>query len=277
VTNRTRTPPTPTGTSNREHRALSNLIALADSKNIDAAIEEERRARAQSGWHGITVAPRANWQLCLQLGADIGADVRQVVVDNRSPGYRAVGLRSGNFVGPLEVNGAPGVSVEDFDALGLPIGTAFEFRFCQPEHPALGWMRGTATLIAPPRTPKIPRWRTKPKIPCGRRVDRKERRAFLDRMAVAADMPSTAFLLLSRLLLHHDNPTNDGCWPSYQTLADDLDIHRQTVIRLIGQLCWLGVLKRVSGPTALRSTNVFQITWPGRNPATVAQRITGRL
>jgi Helix-turn-helix domain len=277
VNNQSRKPPPTRALSNRETKALGNLLALADPQKIGAAIEKERRARSRPGWHGLTVAPRADWQLSLKLGTEIGTEVRQVTVDSRSHPYRSAGLRTGNFVGPLEVNGSPGVNVEDFDALGLPIGTVFRFKFWQPERPGHGWMIGEAVLIEPPRTPKVAHWKTKPRIPAGRRVDRKERRAFLDRMAVAPDMPSTAFLLLSRMLLHYDNPANQGCWPSYQTLADDLGIHRQTVIRLIGQLCWLGALKRVSGPTADRSTNVFQITWPGRNPLAVTPRITGSL
>jgi hypothetical protein len=263
--------------SNRERRALSNLIALADPKNIGAAIEEERRAKSPLGWHGITVAPRADWQLSLKLGTEISAEVRQVIVDSRSHAYRSAGLRTGNFIGPLEVNGAPGVSVEDFDALGLPIGTIYRFKFWQPERPSHGWMIGEAALVAPPRKPKIPEWQTKPKIPCGRRVQKKERQSFLNRMAVAADMPALAFALLSRLVLHYDNPLNKGVWPSYQTIADDLGIHRQTAIKVIARLCWIGALRRVEGPTASRRTCIFEITWPGRNPAAVPPRIIGSL
>jgi Helix-turn-helix domain len=242
--------------------ALEQL--LADPEKLKAAIETERRAKLPpQGWSGLSVLARADWQLSLQLGDN----VRQCDVAPRSPAYRA-GIRTGNFIRPIRINGAEGLPVDDLDAVALPAGQKIVVEFCRHDRGrASGWLPVEITLARPPRVPTIPAWKKLAPTPSGQRVRRVERTKFLKRMGEHPEVTAIMLKALNLAALKYDNDRNIGLWPSYSTWARDLGRSRRTVIEIVARLRHLGILKVVSGPSRQRSSNVYQITWPGRGPA----------
>jgi hypothetical protein len=110
---------------------------LSHPEKITEAIEQERRAKSPSGWLGIQILARPDWQKSLALGDG----VYQVSVHPQSSAYRDVGMRTGDFLRPIEVNGGPGVPIDEFDLLELTIGTPVTLRFFRPgTGHASGWL-----------------------------------------------------------------------------------------------------------------------------------------
>jgi hypothetical protein len=237
---------------------------LEDPDKLRAAIEAERRAKLPPpGWSGLSVLARADWQLSLQLGDN----VRQCDIAPRSPAYRA-GIRTGNFVRPIRINGAEGLPVDDLDAVALLAGQKIIVEFCRHDRGrASGWLPVEITLARPPRVPEIPTWKRLAPTPSGQRVRRGERTRFLKRMGEHPEVTAIMLKALSLAVFKYDNDANIGFWPSYSTWAHDLGRCRRTVIEIVARLRHLGILKVVSGPSSQRSSNVYQITWPGRRPA----------
>jgi hypothetical protein len=256
-----------------KNNPIAELLSSADPKNIAAAIERERRVKAQPGWLGVTVLARANWQMSLALGDG----VRQIDAHPRSSAYRHAGLRTGDYLKPIKLNGAAGVSVEDFDSLALLCGAKVPLEFYRHgTGRAAGWLAGEATLTAPPRIPVIPDWKKLSKVPCGRRVQKKDRSKFLADMSERRGVTPSMLRVINLLALKYDNHNYEGFWPSYATMAAALGCSRRHAIKLIERLQWAGIVKVVEGPTAQRASNLYQLTWPGRSPA-VSPRRTWRL
>jgi hypothetical protein len=241
--------------------ALEQL--LADPVKLAAAIETERRAKLPPpGWSGLSVLARADWQLSLRLGDG----VRQTDVFPRSPAARA-GIRRGDFVRPLHVNGAP-VPLDDLDTVPLMAGQTIGVEFCRHDRGrASGWIPVELTLAPLPRQPKIPAWKAMPATPCGPRVRPAERNKFMNKMRERDDVSAPMLRAISLAIFKYDNPSNNGFWPGYTRWGRDLHCTRRTAITIVNRLRWLGIVKIIEGPTKLRSSNIFQVTWPGRGPA----------
>jgi hypothetical protein len=215
------------------------------------------------GWSGLSVLARANWQLSLALGDG----VRQVEVSPRSPAYRA-GIRTGNFVRAISLDGASGLPLDDLDAVALACGEKIIVQFCRHERGrASGWMPVELTLAAIPRIPTVPAWKKLAPVPCGSRVRRLERAKFINKMRERPDVTAAMLKALSLALFKYDNEANEGFWPSYERWARDLNCSRRAAIVVVNRLRWIGAIKMISGPTKHRSTNLYQVTWPGRSPA----------
>ena len=239
----------------------AGLLSLADPKNINAAIEEERRAKAKPGWLGITVKARCDdWQLCLRHG------VQQVEVDPRSSPYRDAGMRNNDFFKSIQIDGAPEITLDEFDSLTPPppVGSKAIIRFYRRgTGRASGWLLGAATLTAPPRILATPEWKKSPAVPCGRRVRKEDRPKFIAAVSKRRDFTSAMVRAITVLLFNFDNAGREGFWPSYATMAEAFGCSRPYAIELVKRLQWVGVIKLVEGPMSIRPTNLFMITWPG--------------
>jgi hypothetical protein len=240
---------------------IAKLLLSGDTKDIAAAIERERRAKAPPGWLGITPLTGANWQMSFSLGES----VVQIDVNPRSSAYRDAGLRTGDYLKPIEVNGAGGVPLDEFDSLTLPCGTKVILKFFRyGTGRASGWMMGEAMLIAPPRTPVVPKWQKVQQIPCGRRVQKAERYKFLGEMSKPGRGFTSAMVkAITVLAVRFDNDKKEGFWPAYAAMAEAFGCSRRHAITMIARLRWLGIVKLVEGPTIKRASNLFQLTWPG--------------
>jgi hypothetical protein len=245
---------------------------LDDPKNIDAAIEQERLGKAPLGWLGVAVLARANWQMSLALGDGF----RQVEVHLKSSAYRHAGLRTGDFLKPVKVNGAAGVPVEEFDSLALPCGTKVILEYYRHgTGRASGWLIGEATLTRPPRVPAVPEWKQLPQVACGRRVQKKDRSKFIATISKPSqrrDFTPAMVRAVTVLALRFDNDEHEGFWPSYATMAREFGCSRRHAVTLIARLRWAGVIKVVEGPTAQRPSNLHQLTWPGRGQVALPRR-----
>jgi len=225
---------------------------------LSEAIDAERRAKEPpQGWLGMFVLARQNWQTSLALGDG----VRQVEVHPKSAAYRE-GIRTGNFVRPIKVNGAAGIPIEEFDTLVLPVGTTLSIEYCRHDRGRANWLLADVVLTSAPEIPKVPKWKTAPQGLCGRRVQRSERAKFLNEMRRKSDVTAAMFRCLNLALYKYDNQENNGFWPSYETWARDLGCERRAAITIISRLRWIGVVRLVSGPTKYRRSNLYQVTWP---------------
>jgi hypothetical protein len=260
---------TPPPKPNKSLPSLTELLSRPDK--IAEAIETERRLKSPPGWLGVRVMAKANWTLSLSLGDG----VFQVEVDPRSSAYRHASMRTGDYLKPVKVNGGAGIPIDEFDTLGLPVGTkvAFEF-YRQGAGRASGWMIGEAMLTAPPRTPAMPEWKKSPSIQCGRRVFKKDRPKFLLAIAGRSDLTPAMRNAVSVLALQYDNDKNDGFWPSYSTMAESFGCSRRHARKLIARLRWVGVLEKISGPNKSRASNTYRLTWPaGHQTVAVAAKL----
>jgi hypothetical protein len=244
--------------------SINLLDLVGNPQRVAAAIAAEREAKTQLGWLGVTVLDRANWQMALRLGDG----VRQIEVHPKSPARRDPGLQTGDFIKPIRVPGAD-VPLDELDALALPCGTPILFEFCRPGSTGRisKWIPGSVALTAAPRIPKTPEWKKLPPIPCGRRVQKGERAKFINQMLTRPDITDPMFRCLSLATFKYDNHDNEGFWPSYTTWSRDLQCDRSTAIVLVAKLNWLGLIKIASRPMRHRSTNLYQVTWPGRSSA----------
>jgi hypothetical protein len=179
------------------------------------------------------------------------------------PGHRA-GIRTGNFIRPVRVNGAP-VPLDDLDTVPLAAGERIIVEFCRHDRGrASGWIPVELVLAPAPRAPTIPAWKKLGPTPCGSRVRRVERAKFLNKMRERRDVTAPMLKALSLALFKYDNERNEGFWPAYSGWARDLNCSRRTAIEVVNRLRWIGAIKVVAGPSKQRSTNVFQVTWPGK-------------
>jgi hypothetical protein len=244
------------------HKSSPSLTdLLSHPEKITEAIEQERRAKSPSGWLGIQILARPDWQKSLALGDG----VYQVSVHRRSSAYRDGGMRTGDFLRPIEVNGAAGVPIDEFDLLKLPIGTKVTLRFFRPGTGlSSGWLTGEATLTAAPRNVvTLPAWKMHPQVLCGERVVAKERYDFVRQMAKRPHFTAAMKSALNVFAFNYDNDENEGFWPSYQQMAEDLGYkQRHNVVTLVQRLRWEGVLELVRGPTKDRKSNTYRLTWP---------------
>jgi hypothetical protein len=238
-------------------RPLDEL--LSNPTQLREAIELERRAKQPPpGWSGLSVLSRADWQLSLALGDN----VRQVDVAPNSPAWRE-GIRPGNFIQPIAVNGAPALPLEELDAVALRRGDLIVVHFCKHDRGrASGWVPVMLTLAAAPRLAAIPDWKKTPQIPCGRRVQRSERVRFLNEMRARTDITAGMYKALATAVFKFDNHHNAGFWPSYASWARELNCSRRAIINIVNRLRWIGVIKVNCGPTKNRATNLFTVTWP---------------
>lgn len=257
----------------------ADFLSLAgDPKALAAAIDAELRAKVPAGWLGIRVMTRANWQTSLALGDG----VRQVDVDPQSAPYRG-GMRPGDYVRRLRINGAE-IPVEDFDALAPPppVGTEVILEFRRPGRGrASDWTPIIVKLTKPPHLRVVPDWQKRPAVPCGRRVERNDRRKFILEMTKRRDFTKSMVVVLNLMAFEFDNDANPGFWPSYARMADRLGCSPRNVCRLIARLKWAGVVRLIerggpkANPRSKLKTNLYTLTWPGRNPAS-APRIYRR-
>jgi hypothetical protein len=232
---------------------------LSTPARLSEAIDAERRAKQPApGWSGLSVLSQADWQLSLALGDG----VRQVEVALKSPAHRA-GIRSGNFVQPISLNGAQALPLEELDAVPLACGERIIVHFCRHDRGrASGWIPVELILASAPRLPAIPDWKKLPQIPCGRRVQRSERVKFINEMRARPDVTAGMLKTLMVAVFKFDNHQNQGFWPSYATWARELNCSRRAMIKIVNRLRWLGVIKVISGPKKDRATNLFTVTWP---------------
>jgi hypothetical protein len=245
---------------------------LADPEKLRAAVENERRSKLPPpGWSGLSVLARnVNWQLSFALGDG----VRQVDVAPRSPAHRA-GIRPGNFVLPVRVNGAP-VPLEDLDTVPLAAGERIVVEFCRHDRGrSSGWIPVELVLAPAPRARTIPAWKKLRPTSCGPRVRRVERAKFLNKMREHPDVTASMLRALSLALFKYDNEHNPGLWTAYSGWARDLRCSRRTAIEIVNRLRWIGAIKVVEGPSEQRSTNLFQVTWPDKSAPPAVGPVAG--
>jgi hypothetical protein len=248
---------------------LADLIS--NPERIASEIERERAARRGApGWLGVT--PRYNAQAVLAFGDG----VTEVEVHPRSPAYRNR-LRTGDVVTALSVTGEK-VPFENFYALNMPAGTEVGVEFVRPRTSGAIAMATTVKLVAWPRTRL---WELRPRIAPGARVGQKERPTFLAEMlpylrdALSAPRDRArgerrtgwfaAYAVLSFQVLVRDNDRKAGVWGRQRDTARHLGLSTKTVNEIVQQLCWVGVLKRLSFPTRERDSNLYEVTWPMRD------------
>jgi hypothetical protein len=252
----------------------ADLLSLAGNpKALNAAIEAERRTKTPPGWLGLTVLPRADWQMSLALGGSLG-NVRQVDVHPQSAPYRH-GMRTGDYVRGLKINGVE-IPVEDFNALALPppVDTEVIIEFHRPgTGRASDWSFIVVKLTKPPHMRTVHEWQKRPAIPSGRRVERNDRRKFILEMSSRRDFSSSMIRALNVLAFRFDNDANPGFYPSYAKMAAHFGCSPRNARRLIARLKWAGVVKLVerggpkANPNTKLKTNLYTLTWPGRSPA----------
>jgi hypothetical protein len=248
--------------------ALTDL--LANPQRAAALAERERAARNAPGWLGITAEP--NLQRVLFPEGETRIEVHE-----RSPAYKA-GLRTGNVIKPIEVDGVGAVPLEKFYTQNFPAGTEVGVEFCRPG--VTGRHSGYQNIrFKLARWPCDRWWQRQMRVAPGPRVTRKDRGKFLGEMmayrknrevvpgylAKTIPSPQTRALAFSCLgFLAHvlDNEKNRGVWPRHNTIAAILGVSRRTVLTLMQILCWFGVLRRLQGPTHERNSCLYEICWP---------------
>jgi len=266
-------------TSTQPKSPAADLLSIVGNpKALAAALDAERRGKAPPGWLGLSVLARANWQMSLTLGDG----VRQVDVHPLSAPYRG-GMRTGDYVRGLKINGAE-IVVEDLDMLAPPppVGTTIILEFRRPgTGRASDWTPIIVKLTKPPHMRTVPEWQKRPAVPCGRRVERNDRRKFLLEMSKRRDFTKSMVVVLNIMAFEFDNDANPGFWPSYAKIADRLGCSPRNARRLVERLKWAGVVRLIerggpkANPRSLLKTNLYTLTWPGRSPAS-APRIYRR-
>jgi hypothetical protein len=249
----------------------SVIELVANPKRAAALAERERAARRGApGWLGIQ--PRYDVQGVLRLGDGL----TEIEAHPRSPAYRA-GLRNGDVVGSISVPGIGRIPLEKFYTQNLPARTEVGVEFYRPgaTGPRAGVMMTTLKLVPWPRTRQ---WELRPRVAPGPRVLKKDRAKFLADMIPylqeVCGAPRngedgerrtawcTAYAFLSFLALTRDNDDNAGVWGRQNDTARHLGLSVRTINDLAQMLCWAGVLRRLSYPTRLRDSNLYEVTRP---------------
>ena len=187
----------------------------------------------------------------------------KIMVAPRTPAWKA-GLRTGDYVLSLGRYGNA-VPLADFYALGLPAWTEILVRFHRPGRHRAGHVEtGLIKLRRPPGLSELRWWQRTPLVAPGPEVERDERSRFEASMAAHPQINPLAFRMLVRLLRHYDG--KHGAFPSYATIAADMDCSRRAAIENVRHLERLGIIEILVGGGRVGFggvTNRFVVHWPG--------------
>jgi PDZ domain len=204
----------------------------------------------EAGWLGLEILQHTvDWKLCVQLG---DGTVR-VRVDAGSPANKA-GIKTGDYV--ISING---VSLEEFEAGGLRIGTKAIIKAHRE-----GQVIFAEVTIRP--RPKPKRQKQLPLapcavVPCGADVERNERLKWLDQVTGDHMLRPIDKLVAVRLMVRYANRFTGIAYPSIKKLAADLGVARRSVDFAVKRLHRAGYHDLKSGKAEGRS-NEYTATWP---------------
>jgi hypothetical protein len=210
---------------------------------------------SEIGWLGVEILQDAvDWPLCAELG---DGTVRVRVLGN--PAKKA-GLQNGDYV--ISVNG---ISLQTFLGSHPAVGATAILKVCrETPHGQLVQQSIEVTLVRPPR-PGSQRPTTLT-VPCGARVQRKERFRWLAQVSGPSPMlrPLDKAIATRLLTYYCDRSAGDDCgnaYPSHATLAAEQNVSVRALQRSLAALHDSGLLEIRSGKKQGRS-NVYWPCWP---------------